>query len=129
MGGERTSRLPWVLAGLSLAMVAAGLVFLILGRETPQPATAFAVRGYGLPLSIVFAAAGVRVASRVPANPIGWLLLAAGAGIATQELARCRVRQLVTEHDRTRRLELDEQTRATRAQFGGKPRSWTLPQR
>ena len=89
MGGERTaSRLPWVLAGLILAIVAAGLVFLILGRETPQPATAFAFRGYGLPLSIVFAAAGVLVASRVPANPIGWLLLAAGAGTAIQELAQ-----------------------------------------
>jgi signal transduction histidine kinase len=87
--GERTApRLPWVLAGLILAIVAAGLVFLILGRETPQPATAFAFRGYGLPLSIVFAAAGVLVASRVPANPIGWLLLAAGAGTAIQEFAQ-----------------------------------------
>jgi signal transduction histidine kinase len=89
MGGERTaSRLPWVLAGVILAIVIAGLVFLILGRETPQPATAFAFRGYGLPLSIVFAAAGVLVASRVPANPIGWLLLAAGAGTAIQEFAQ-----------------------------------------
>jgi signal transduction histidine kinase len=89
MGGERTApRLPWVLAGLILTIVLAGLVFLILGRETPQPATAFAFRGYGLPLSIVFAAAGVLVATRVPANPIGWLLLAAGAGTAIQEFAQ-----------------------------------------
>ena len=83
-----SSRLPRILAGLILAIVAAGLVFLILGWETPQPATAFAFRGYGLPLSIVFTAAGVLVASRVPANPIGWLLLAAGAGTAIQELAQ-----------------------------------------
>jgi signal transduction histidine kinase len=83
-----SSRLPWILAGLILAIVAAGFVFLILGWETPQPATAFAFRGYGLPLSIVFTAAGVLVASRVPANPIGWLLLAAGAGTAIQELAQ-----------------------------------------
>ncbi|MGH2671530.1 MAG: histidine kinase, partial [Actinomycetota bacterium] len=89
MDGKRTrSRLPWVLAGLILAVVLTGIVFLILGRNTQQPATAFAFRGYGLPLAIVFAAAGVLVASRVPANPIGWLLLAAGAGTAIQELAQ-----------------------------------------
>jgi signal transduction histidine kinase len=89
MDEKRTvSRLPWVLAGLILATVLAGLVFLILGIGTPQPATAFAFRGYGLPLSIVFAAAGVLVASRVPRNPIGWLLLVAGAGTAIQELAQ-----------------------------------------
>ena len=89
MDGKRTaSRLPWVLAVLILSIVLAGLVFLILGWSTPQPATAFAFRGYGLPLAIVFGAAGVLVASRVPANPIGWLLLAAGAGTAIQELAQ-----------------------------------------
>jgi signal transduction histidine kinase len=89
MDGKRTaSRLPLILAGLVLAIVLAGLVFLILGWSTPQPATAFAFRGYGLPLAIVFTAAGVLVASRVPANPIGWLLLAAGAGTAIQELAQ-----------------------------------------
>jgi len=89
MDGKRTaSRLPWVLTGLILAIVLAGLVFLFLGWSTPQPATSFAFRGYGLPLAIVFAAAGVLVASRVPANPIGWLLLAAGAGTAIQELAQ-----------------------------------------
>ncbi|HEX4941758.1 MAG TPA: sensor histidine kinase [Actinomycetota bacterium] len=89
MGRERTaSRLPWIVAGLILAIVLAGLVFLVMGLGTPQPATAFAFRGYGLPMSIVFVAAGVLVASRVPANPIGWLLLAAGAGTAIQELAQ-----------------------------------------
>jgi signal transduction histidine kinase len=89
MGGRITaSRLPWVIAGVILAIVTAGLVFLILSLGTSQPATAFAFRGYGRPLSIVFAAAGGLVASRVPANPIGWLLLAAGAGTAIQELAQ-----------------------------------------
>jgi hypothetical protein len=34
----------------------------------------------GLVLAIVFAAAGVLVASRVSANPIGWLLLVPGTG-------------------------------------------------
>jgi signal transduction histidine kinase len=87
-GKHVASRLPWVLAGLILAIVLVGLIFLIMGLGTPQPATAFAFRGYGLPLSIVFAAAGVLVATRVPANPIGWLLLAAGAGTAIQELAQ-----------------------------------------
>jgi signal transduction histidine kinase len=89
MDGKRTaSRLPWALAGLIVAIVLAGLVFLVLGRRTPQTATAFAFRGYGLPLAIVFTAAGVLVASRVRSNPIGWLLLVAGAGTAIQELAQ-----------------------------------------
>lgn len=53
MDGKRTvSRLPWFLAGLVLAIVMAGLVFLILGSSTPQTATAFGFRGYGLPLAI-----------------------------------------------------------------------------
>jgi hypothetical protein len=81
MDGKRTaSRLPWVLAGLIVAIMLAGLVFLLLGRSTPQTATAFSFRGYGLPPAIVFAAAGVLVASRVSANPIGWLLLVPSAG-------------------------------------------------
>ena len=89
MDGKPTaSRLPWALACLIVAIVLAGLVFLVLGRSTPQTATAFAFRGYGLPLAIVFTAAGVLVASRVPSNPIGWLLLVAGAGTAIQELAQ-----------------------------------------
>jgi hypothetical protein len=68
--------------------VLAGSVFLVLGRSTPQSATVFAFRGYGFPLAIVFAAAGLLVASRVPTNPIGWLLIVAGAGTAIQELAQ-----------------------------------------
>jgi predicted permease len=53
MDGTRTaSRLPWILTGLVLAIVLAGLVFLILGSSTPQTATAFGFRGHGLPSAI-----------------------------------------------------------------------------
>jgi signal transduction histidine kinase len=38
-------------------------------------------------LASAFAVAGILIASRVPSNPIGWILLAAGIGTALQELA------------------------------------------
>jgi signal transduction histidine kinase len=82
------SRLAWSLWVLTLAILLAALVFLILGRETPTPAEAFGFRGYGLVFGIAFGTAGLLIASRVPSNPIGWLLLVAGAGSGAQELAQ-----------------------------------------
>jgi signal transduction histidine kinase len=83
-----TMRIAWSLWVLTLAIVTAALVFLILGRGTPQPTESFGFRGYGLVLAAAFGIAGVLVGSRVPANPIGWLLLAAGMGAGLQELAQ-----------------------------------------
>ena len=81
------SRLAWGLAGAIAILLLAATVFLALSFDTPLPEETFGFRGWGLFLAAAFAGAGGLVASRVPANPIGWLLLASGVGVATQELA------------------------------------------
>jgi signal transduction histidine kinase len=88
MAGTRTaSRIAWSLWALTLVILIAALVFLILGLGTPLPESAFGFKGWGLILASAFAVAGVLIASRVPSNPIGWVLLAAGVGTAVQEFA------------------------------------------
>jgi signal transduction histidine kinase len=82
------SRLAWTLGGVVLAIAATTTVFLVLGYDTEPPPLSFGFRAYGVPLALVFVAAGIPVASRVPSNPIGWILIAAGAGTAIQELAQ-----------------------------------------
>ena len=52
-----------------------------------MPAALFGFRGWGIILGIAFGGAGFLIAVRVPSNPIGWILLLAGAGTALQELA------------------------------------------
>ena len=84
----RTRRLAWSLWVLTLAILVAALAFLILGRAIPLPADSFGFRGYGILLGIAFGTAGLLVASRVPSNPIGWLLLAGGVGASIQELGQ-----------------------------------------
>ena len=88
MTGRNATRLAWSLAGLTLAILLVALVFLILGLGTPLPESAFGFKGWGLILASAFAVAGVLIASRIPSNPIGWVLLAAAVGTAVQEFAQ-----------------------------------------
>ncbi len=88
MTGRNATRLAWSLGGLILAILLAAATFLILGLDTPPPEDSFGFRGWGLILSAAFAIAGVLIASRVPSNPIGWLLLVAGVGVVVQELSQ-----------------------------------------
>jgi signal transduction histidine kinase len=88
MTGRTATRFAWSLAGLTLAILLVAIVFLILGLGTPLPESAFGFKGWGLILGSAFAVAGVLVASRVPSNPIGWVLLVAGVGTAVQEFAQ-----------------------------------------
>jgi signal transduction histidine kinase len=81
-------RLAWALGGLTLAILLASLPLLGLAFDTPLPEESFAFRGWGLILAAAFGSAGLLVATRVPSNPIGWVLLAAGVGTAVQELAQ-----------------------------------------
>jgi signal transduction histidine kinase len=83
-----STRLAWFLAGLTVAILLVALVFLIMGLGTPLPETAFGFKGWGLILGSAFAVAGVLIATRVPSNPIGWVLLLAGVGTAVQEFAQ-----------------------------------------
>jgi signal transduction histidine kinase len=84
---RNTSRIAWVLASTIVVLLGAALVFLVLAFDTPMPEETFGFRGWGLILATAFGAAGLLIASRVPANPIGWILLLAGTGTALQELA------------------------------------------
>ena len=88
MTGRNATRLAWSLGGLILAILLVAATFLILGLDTPPPEESFGFRGWGLILSAAFAIAGVLIASRVPSNPIGWLLLVAGVGVAVQEFGQ-----------------------------------------
>src|ERR671936_661672 len=82
------SPFAWLLVALIAALVAAATVFLILAFGTPLPPASFGFRGWGIPLAAALATAGFLIASRVPTNRIGWLLLVAGVGTAVQELAQ-----------------------------------------
>ncbi len=87
-GSRSASRLAWSIAGLTVAILLAALVYIILGLGTPLPESAFGFKGWGLILGSAFAISGVLIASRVPSNPIGWVLLVAGVGTAVQEFAQ-----------------------------------------
>jgi signal transduction histidine kinase len=73
--------------GVIAAILVAAVVLLVLGLGTPLPDAAFGFKGWGVILASAFGVAGILIATRVPSNPIGWLLLVAGAGTAVQELA------------------------------------------
>lgn len=79
--------LPWILGALTVVILLASMAFLVLGLGTPLPESAFGFRGWGLVLASAFLVAGVLIATRVPTNPIGWVLMASGLGTAVQEFA------------------------------------------
>lgn len=72
----------WALAGLSVAMFVAGLVFALLTINVADPVVRTSTGGIdGLLLFLPFLAfpiVGALVASKSPENPIGWICLTAG---------------------------------------------------
>jgi signal transduction histidine kinase len=82
------SRLAWSLFGVAIVLAALALLFLILGRSSPQPAETFGFRGFAAIFAIVFGAVGALIASRRSENPIGWILCAIGVGSGLQEFAQ-----------------------------------------
>ena len=82
------SRLAWLLVTVIAALLAVAIAFLVLGIGTPLPDESFGFKGWGVLLAGVLAIAGFLIASRVPSNAIGWLLLASGVGTAVQELGQ-----------------------------------------
>jgi MFS family permease len=83
----RFARLSWVLWGLCLLLCCLALTFLMLSVATPLPYVSSGFRGSSVALAIPLSTVGAIVASRRPANPIGWLLCAAGIGYGLQTLA------------------------------------------
>ena len=81
-------RLAWLLVTAIAALLAVAIAFLVLGIGTPLPEESFGFKGWGVLLAGALAVAGFLIASRVPSNPIGWLLLASGVGTAVQELGQ-----------------------------------------
>jgi DNA-binding SARP family transcriptional activator len=71
------SWLAWSLFGLSLALFA-GFAFLVAAGSSDQGPQAGAAEVLVFVLFLAYAAVGALVASRRPANPIGWLFLCQG---------------------------------------------------
>ncbi|HEX9234909.1 MAG TPA: sensor histidine kinase [Actinomycetota bacterium] len=85
MTSRTAARLAWGIAILSYAMVAASLVLLWLDRATIGSVGAGPV-GNLVP-AVTLGVLGALIASRRPANPIGWLMLAIAATVGTSALA------------------------------------------
>ena len=71
MSDRLIARLPWVLLTLAVVLVLA-MVALSLGREELFDTV------FSSLIALTFASLGALVASRHPANPIGWIFCAQG---------------------------------------------------
>src|SRR5438309_8670066 len=94
---SRTARaIAWGLWSLSLAQVIAGAVLLALNHKI-FPAGGHAALAAALLTTMVYASVGGLIGSRVPRNPIGWLLAVIGVALAYSVLAeQYALRGLVT---------------------------------
>ncbi len=78
--------------GLSLALSAGTVLFLVRAWDIPKLSTEFGAKGYTLAMSLVMGGVGAIIAARKPSNPIGWIFCVLGvtAGVIglTTEYAR-----------------------------------------
>jgi signal transduction histidine kinase len=74
------------LFALTLALVAAAATLMVGNLD--RPAGAFGFRGASALLTLAISSVGVVLASRRPANPIGWIFLIAGVASGVQFLAQ-----------------------------------------
>jgi hypothetical protein len=80
---DRTAaRLAWALLALALLCAATGLAISILIRDEPEFDVGLSGIVFPLLGIVPFSTVGALVAARQPRNPIAWLLLAMGLGIA-----------------------------------------------
>jgi hypothetical protein len=89
MSARRAGRVAWSLSGIGFALVAAALALVWLGS---RPAGADSENFFqGVATTVAFALVGGLVASRRPANPLGWLLVGIGLsgalGVLTERYA------------------------------------------
>src|SRR5918999_5025529 len=78
-----TRRLAWILVALALVLLASGAAMSLSSRTGVGNGTEALIWA----ITLVFAATGVMIASRHPANAIGWIFLAAAVAAALATLA------------------------------------------
>jgi signal transduction histidine kinase len=74
---KTAARLAWGLWTCGIFLIILGFVLIVLGRNDPAPGT-FGFRGSDALFALAFGTTGALIATRRPANPIGWLFLTAG---------------------------------------------------
>jgi signal transduction histidine kinase len=92
MTGRSAQALAWGSFVVSATLSAAAALFLVLAWDVPMRPNEFGTKGYGIVWSLVVGGVGAVLASRRPANPIGWIFCGLGllSGIVafTSEYAR-----------------------------------------
>jgi hypothetical protein len=88
---QRSARLAWGLWTVAVCLTAVGIVLLILNRgvETPKSIGSLgspAVDTLASVVMLAFPTVGVLIATRQPANAIGWLFLATGVSAALEDV-------------------------------------------
>ena len=88
---QRSGRLAWGLWTFAVCLTAVGIVLLILNRavETPKSIGSLGSPTVDAVASVVmlaFPTVGVLIATRQPANAIGWLFLATGVSAALEDV-------------------------------------------
>src|SRR5438477_11832532 len=73
VNASRWRRLAWAPFVLALALTTTAIVLIVLSPTAGKPAREFGFRGFEAIFVLAFGAVGAIVASRRPANPIGWL--------------------------------------------------------
>lgn len=98
MKAKTASRLAWTLWFIAIALAAAAVVFLVLGRHTPPPPGTFGFRGFSAVFAVAFGTVGALIASRRPENPIGWVFLSCALGSGFQEFCQQYAVYTVLDH-------------------------------
>jgi hypothetical protein len=88
---DRTGRLAWGLWGLAVALTAVGIGFAVLNRSVEVPKSIGSLGSPALDalaslVMLAFPTVGVLIATRQPANAIGWLFLATGVSAALEDV-------------------------------------------
>ena len=88
-GTGRAARLAWTLCILSLALVAASLIFWVLNDFSARDIIADSSHLGDALVALTFPLVGALIVSRQPRNPVGWLFCIAGLAEGVTELATC----------------------------------------
>ena len=86
MTHHATARLAWSLWGLSVALTALFVALVFVSRTSPGPLeydTTPLLTALWVGLALLFPTLGALIASRQPANTIGWLFCSTGVVLAT----------------------------------------------